>query len=260
MWAVAAQPRTGLTPMIPTPSVDSGSAWTAVTSNLLLRVGIRSVAGEALQGGGDGRQVELPQVVHHLPPRTGQVSGPLVQQRRLLREGDRVAVGQDGRGGDAPFQRAWITAQGGVDLTTGQRCGEGEVQLPRVVLVAMQSLNSMVNHVNGLASSFDRGLAVDTLCALARGGHRFDVDDLCAWALANGFTASEVQHLRDYATNTGRTPVPQLGHRPSSPGHPPDVGSRSAQQAALRVAGWVPARGTATGVRSRRRPAGSGGG
>src|SRR5438034_7674811 len=26
MWAVAAQPRTGLTPMIPTPSVDSGIA------------------------------------------------------------------------------------------------------------------------------------------------------------------------------------------------------------------------------------------
>jgi hypothetical protein len=65
--------------------------------------------------------------------------------------------------GDAPFQRAWITAQGGVDLTTGQRSGDGGVQLPPVVLVAMQTLNSMVNHANGLAGSFDKGLAVDTL-------------------------------------------------------------------------------------------------
>src|SRR2546430_5845669 len=76
MWAVAAQPRTGLTPMIPTPSLDSGRAGADVTSNLLLRVGGRGVGGEALQGGGDGRQVELAQVVHHLPPHAGQVSGP----------------------------------------------------------------------------------------------------------------------------------------------------------------------------------------
>src|SRR2546423_13852416 len=76
MWAVAAQPRAGLTPMIPTPSVDSGFAWADVTSNLLLRVGVRGVGGEALQGGGDGRQVELAEVVHHLPPHAGQMRGP----------------------------------------------------------------------------------------------------------------------------------------------------------------------------------------
>src|SRR5437870_2850178 len=77
MCAVAAQPRTGLTPMIPTPSGDSGIARADVTSNLLLRVGIWSgVGGEALQGGGDGRQVELAEVVHHLPPHAGQMGGP----------------------------------------------------------------------------------------------------------------------------------------------------------------------------------------
>src|SRR2546427_1864234 len=37
MWAVAAQPRTGLTPMMPTPSVDSGIARADLTSKLLLR-------------------------------------------------------------------------------------------------------------------------------------------------------------------------------------------------------------------------------
>src|SRR6266571_9108689 len=76
MWAVAAQPRSGLTPMIPTPSIDSGLAGADVTSNLLLRAGTRGAGGEALQGGGDDRQVELAEVVHHVPPHAGQVSGP----------------------------------------------------------------------------------------------------------------------------------------------------------------------------------------
>src|SRR6266702_977644 len=72
MWAAAAQPRAGLTPMIPTPSFDSAD----VTSNLLLRAGTRGAGGEALQGGGDAGQVELAEVVHHVPPHAGQVSGP----------------------------------------------------------------------------------------------------------------------------------------------------------------------------------------
>jgi hypothetical protein len=31
-------------------------------------------------------------------------------------------------------------------------------------------------------------------------GYRYNVDDLCAWALANSFNASEVGALRDIAT------------------------------------------------------------
>jgi hypothetical protein len=68
------------------------------------------------------------------------------------------------------------------------------------VQVAMDDLNHTVNHANGLVGSFDKKLAIGTLTALVRSGHRFDVDNLCAWALANGFTASEVERLRDYAT------------------------------------------------------------
>jgi len=97
--------------MIPTPSIDPGIARADVTSNLLLRtvnegfmqscdaklrglpssigaeelarltaprlrVSTRGVGGEALQGGGDDRQVEFAQVVHHVPPHARQVSGP----------------------------------------------------------------------------------------------------------------------------------------------------------------------------------------
>jgi hypothetical protein len=70
-----------------------------------------------------------------------------------------------------------------------------------------------VNHANGLVSSFDKGIAIGMLQALLRGGHRFDVDDLCAWALANGFTASEVDRLRDYASKA------LAGHRFRNSGH-----------------------------------------
>src|SRR5258705_13657682 len=93
MWAVAAQPRTGLTPMIPTPSVDSGIARADVTSILLLRVGGRGVGGEALQGGGDDRQVELAEGGHHVPPHAGQMSWPGAAEA--------VQAGVGGNGGQA---------------------------------------------------------------------------------------------------------------------------------------------------------------
>jgi hypothetical protein len=102
--------------------------------------------------------------------------------------------------GDAKYQRAWLAANNAVDLTTGKRLSGNDVALAPVVLAAMNNLNLMVNHANGLGSSYDKGLAIQTMTALVRHGHRYDVNDVCAWALANGFTASEVETLRDIAT------------------------------------------------------------
>src|SRR2546429_8182636 len=98
MWAVAAQPRTGLIPMIPTPSADSGMATDDVTSNLLLRavaapllrVGRRGAGGEALHGGGDARQGQLAEVVPHVPPHARQISGPGATQPA------KASIGEDG--------------------------------------------------------------------------------------------------------------------------------------------------------------------
>lgn len=86
-----------------------------------------------------------------------------------------------------------------VDLTTEQSTPGGQVELPPVVLAAMRDMSLLVNHSNGLGGADDKAIAISILQALLRGGHRFDVDDLCAWALANGFTATQVEHLRDYA-------------------------------------------------------------
>jgi hypothetical protein len=72
--------------------------------------------------------------------------------------------------------------------------------LDPVVEVAMRHLSDAVNHNNALVQGYDKAYAVRTLQELVCGGHRYEVDALCAWALANGFTQSEVEHLRDYAT------------------------------------------------------------
>ena len=122
--------------------------------------------------------------------------------------------------GEAPYQRAWLTARGAVDLTTGRPAAGTGLALPPVVHAAMRQLNQRVNHANGLGGQYDRGLAIATLTTLVRHGHRFDIDDLCAWALANGFTASEVERLRDFGAKALR------GHRFQVTGSgllPPDI-------------------------------------
>src|SRR5438477_2498017 len=114
MWAVAAQPRTGLTPMIPTPSAGSGMARADVTSNLLLRavaehllrVGTRGAGGEALHGGGDGGQVELAEVVHHVPPHARQVSGPGAAEPAKASAGENGVQPTAVAGGPLPRRQA----------------------------------------------------------------------------------------------------------------------------------------------------------
>lgn len=63
----------------------------------------------------------------------------------------------------------------------------------------MESLSDSVNHDNALVQGYEKSYAVRTLQVLVKAGYRYDVDDLCAWALANGFTQAEVKHLRGYA-------------------------------------------------------------
>jgi hypothetical protein len=100
--------------------------------------------------------------------------------------------------GEDPAVRAWLAAHQAIDVGTGERIAK-QVELPPVVLVAMRHLNQMVNHANGLAGSFDKALAIQTMTQLVRHGYRYELDDLCAWATANGFTGHEVERLRDIA-------------------------------------------------------------
>lgn len=101
--------------------------------------------------------------------------------------------------GEDPYTRAWLEAQGATDLLSGQALGPREDLLPPVVMVAMESLCSRVNHANAL-TGYDRERAIGALVALVRAGYRFEVQALVAWSLGNGFTGREVERLREYAT------------------------------------------------------------
>lgn len=101
--------------------------------------------------------------------------------------------------GEREYQQAWLAAHRARNLLTGEIAGATALLSP-VVEVAMRRLSTIVNHNNGLVQEFDKAYGVRTLQELVRAGHRYDVDKLCAWALANGFTEREVRRLRDYAT------------------------------------------------------------
>ncbi len=95
--------------------------------------------------------------------------------------------------------RAWLSAHGAVSLIDGVSAVNESDLISPVVRVAMQHLSRAVNHNNALIQGYEKAYAVRTLKELVRAGYRYDVENLCAWASANGFTQSEVKHLRDYA-------------------------------------------------------------
>lgn len=150
-----------------------------------------------------GAHVEKPNTVWRSGWRGGPVLAPWPSEQVLGALSDELAHRVTAvcviEWGDEAYQRAWLAAHSARNLVTGEVAGAATL-LPPVVEVAMRHLGMIVNHNNGLVQEFDKAYAIRTLQELVRGGHRFDVDRLCAWALANGFTDREVVKLRDYAT------------------------------------------------------------
>jgi hypothetical protein len=100
----------------------------------------------------------------------------------------------------------WIRAHHAVDLTSGVQATAATIRDP-VVLVAMEHAGRAVNHNNVLVQTEDRAYMILTLRELVRAGHRFDVEEIAAWALAQGWPGREVDELRDLAAKVLR------GHR-----------------------------------------------
>ncbi len=151
-----------------------------------------------------GAAVEKPATVWRSGWRGGPVLAPWPSEDVLAALSDTLAQRTTAvcviEWGDFDYQEAWLAAHGAVDLVTGQVRGARRPLLDPVIEVAMRRLSDAVNHNNGLVQAYDKAYAVRTLQELVRCGHRYEVDALCAWALANGFTQREVEHLRDYAT------------------------------------------------------------
>jgi hypothetical protein len=151
-----------------------------------------------------GAKVAKPNTIWEVKWRGGPVLAPWPTEQVLSTIADRISDratavcllewGEDG------YLRAWVRAQGGRSLLTGDPAPGDEDLLPPVVALAMEFLSEAVNHANGLVQTFDKEITIQALQALVRAGHTFDVDNLVAWALAHGFTGSEAQRLRDYAT------------------------------------------------------------
>src|SRR6266705_3389327 len=91
MWAVAAQPRTGLTPMIPTPSVDSGIARADLTSTSRSARSTRVLGIEARHLGSD-RCDRLADQNERGDERVRYASGRQGLQDRLVHHADRRGV------------------------------------------------------------------------------------------------------------------------------------------------------------------------
>ena len=130
--------------------------------------------------------------------------------------------------GSAPNVDAWLAAHRAIDLLSGHI--EHHSRLSPVALVAMEKLRETVNHNNGLVQGYEKSYAIRTLQELHRSAHWPDPNDLCAFALANGFTPREVDRLREYAEKVA------AGHRfrlPETVGPRKGESSRWEKQALL---------------------------
>ena len=63
----------------------------------------------------------------------------------------------------------------------------------------MDEAAQTVNHNNALVQSEDKSYVVLTLQELIRGGHRFGVQELVAYAMSTGWTGEEIRNLEEYA-------------------------------------------------------------
>src|SRR4051794_3970072 len=79
MWAAAAQPRTGLTPMIPTPSVDPGTS--DAPRSLEPEDFVDEDDGEAL---GDDLAIDDEHLVHRALDAVGRLRASVLQRERVL--------------------------------------------------------------------------------------------------------------------------------------------------------------------------------
>jgi hypothetical protein len=165
-----------------------------------------------------GAKVAKPQTVWQVGWRGGPVLAPWPTGEVLSEISDHLSKRITAvcllEWGEDEYLRAWVRAQNGTNLLTGDAAPGEEELLSPVVTAAMEDMSRIVNHANGLVQQFDKEYAIQTLQRLVRAGYTFDVDNLVAWALAHGFTGSEVTRLRDYATKVLR------GHRFRLTGRP----------------------------------------
>jgi hypothetical protein len=101
---------------------------------------------------------------------------------------------------DDPKHQGWIAARDAIDLDSGASLGKRPEELVAdpVVRLAFEEAERFVNHNNQLVQAEDKAYVVRTMQELVRGGHRLDLDEIAAFALATGWSAQEVKRIREY--------------------------------------------------------------
>ena len=101
---------------------------------------------------------------------------------------------------DDPNHKAWVAARNAVDVDSGAALGKpsDEIISDPVVRIAIDYAERFVNHNNLLVQYEDKAYFVRTLQELVRGEHRFNLDEVAAYAMATGWTSEEVKRIREY--------------------------------------------------------------
>jgi hypothetical protein len=152
-----------------------------------------------------GFRVEAPRTVW----RSGWVGGPILApwaSRDVIRciedelAFEATAVCVIGWTPGDPNHAAWIAARNAVDLESGIELGRQPEQIitDPVVRIALDAAERFVNHNNALVQADDKAYLIRTLQELIRGGHRFELDALATYAMATGWTADEIDRIREY--------------------------------------------------------------
>jgi hypothetical protein len=118
----------------------------------------------------------------------------------LAHDGRVTALCVLGRRTDQRDNVAWVAATGATVLNAGGVPPARPHRLHPVVIEALRTLTSLVDHQNQLTASMDRRHAVVTLSTLRHGGYRLDPEGIRAWALAAAWPAGGARRLGELAT------------------------------------------------------------
>jgi hypothetical protein len=135
----------------------------------------------------------------------GSILAPWTSDKVLRAVDDDLAAKADAvcvigwRPGD-PNHLAWVTVRRATDLLSGDSLGKSREELVSdpVVRIAIDEAERFVNHNNALVQAEDKAYCVRTLQELIRGGHRFEIAELTAYAMATGWTGDEIVRIREY--------------------------------------------------------------
>ncbi len=192
--------------------VDDDAAFALAFDWLLSRPGGPLVVFHAKKMVTNNRQLESLIQRHRLPvvapPRVleggwtgGAVLAPWASGKVLAAIDDQLGSRANGVcviGGALGEHEAWVRGHRARDLS--QRGAEpARAVLDPVVEVAMLHATTAVNHNNALLQDDDKAYVIRTLQLLDEAGLDCETDTLCAWATEHGWTATEVERLREYA-------------------------------------------------------------